>query len=139
MSLYSSQETHKLSVYIYISQLCTSEVISRSMIFNNTWSTNSLFYSSANQLHWNVICCSQWSNYDFCQSLSNISVTHWNNKRKSTLSIVCELLIDLLLFIKLLVLCLTKCNASNIIRTCSYDSDELLSYLFWVQDFYYFL
>ena len=33
--------------------------------------------------------------FDFCQSLSNISAYRWNKKRKSTISILCELLLDL--------------------------------------------
>ena len=61
--------------------------------------------------------------YDFGQSLSNISSYHWYKKRKSTLSILCELLFDLLLFIKLQVLYLTNSayTANDRIRTRSYD------------------
>ena len=59
-----------------------------------------------------------------------------------TFYIICEIhfyyssiLFDFLLFIKLLVLCLT----SNRIRTCSYASDELLNNLVHVQKFFFYV
>ena len=70
--------------------------------------------------------------YDFCQYLSNIYLPLIEiKKRKSTLSILFVFLFDLL------VLCLTKYQASNRIRTSSniYSSDILLKNLICVQDF----